>query len=146
MFRSTFTISSYLEEGEMRISERESTTPRLTRSVRFEDDYQAHIKASPIDNLRVKRESLINTKKSIGKEIQEAGEQCIDVDYVERFCNSISMMLDNLSFEEKKTVLREVIEKVIIKDSEISIYGIIPAQGELDDIEDVSIESRSSTR
>jgi hypothetical protein len=53
-------------------------------------------------------------------------------------------MLDNLSFEEKRTILREVIEKVIIKDSKISIYGIIPAQGELDDIEDVSIASRSS--
>jgi hypothetical protein len=52
--------------------------------------------------------------------------------------------LDNLSFEEKRTVLREVVEKVVIKDSEISIYSIIHAQGELDDIEDVSIASRSS--
>ncbi len=84
------------------------------------------------------------TKKGIGKEIQEAGKQCIDADYVERFCNSISTVLDNLSFEEKKTVLREVVEKVIIKDSEISIYGIIPSQGELDDIEDVSIAYGSS--
>ncbi|MFC1940310.1 hypothetical protein ACFLXO_06475, partial [Chloroflexota bacterium] len=96
------------------------------------------------DKIRAEQEVLLNTKKSIGKEIQEAGEQCIDADYVERFCNSISTVLDNLSFEEKRTVLREVVEKVIIKDSEISIYGIIPAQGELDDIEDVSIAYRSS--
>ncbi len=53
-------------------------------------------------------------------------------------------MLDNLSFEEKRTILREVIEKIIIKDFKIYIFGIIPAQGDLGDIEDVSIASRSS--
>jgi len=34
----------------------------------------------------------------------------------------------SLSFEEKRSILRDVIEKIEVKDSDISIWGIIPMQ------------------
>jgi len=72
------------------------------------------------------------------------GEQGINADYIERFCNTISLVLDSLTFEEKRSILREVIEKIEVRDDEISIWGIIPMQEK--DIEDdkVSIASISS--
>lgn len=138
---------SYLEENLQAVNQK--LTKKTLEADRLLEAYKigaidAQMLKKEMDKIRAEQEVLINTKKGIGKEIQEAGEQHINADYVEQFCNSISTMLDNLSFEEKRTVLREVVEKVIIKDSEISIYGIIPSQGELDDIEDVSIAYRSS--
>ena len=82
--------------------------------------------------------------KDIHKEIQEEGEQHINAEYIDRFCNSVPTVLDNLSFEEKRTILREVIDKIVVKDNKVSIYGIIPLQEESDDLEDVSIAYRSS--
>ena len=54
-------------------------------------------------------------------------------------------MPDNLSFEEKQVILRDVIEKIVIKDNEVSIYGIIPLHEE-DSIEsdNVLVASRES--
>ena len=126
---------SYLEENLQAVNQK--LTKKTLETDRFLEAYKfgaidAQMLKKEMDKIRAEQEVLLNTKISIGKEIQEAGEQCIDADYVERFCNSISTMLDNLSFEEKRTILREVIEKVNIKDSKISIYGIIPSQGKFD--------------
>ena len=84
--------------------------------------------------------------KDIENQIQELGEQEINAGYIESFCNSVSDVLDNLTFEEKRLILREVVEKVVVRDNEVSIYGIIPLKDESGDIEDVSIAYRSSSR
>ena len=36
------------------------------------------------------------------------------------------MISFNLSFGDKRLVLREVVDKIVVKDTEVSIYGIIP--------------------
>jgi hypothetical protein len=59
-------------------------------------------------------------------QIQEAKTRELDEDYVKRFCEYISSILDNLSFEDKRLVLREVVDKIVVKNYEVSIYGIIP--------------------
>ena len=138
---------SYLEENLQAVDHK--LTKKVLEVDRLLEAYKigaidAQLLKREMDKVRAEQEALINTKKDIGKEIQDAGEQHINVDYIDRFCNSISTVLDNLSFEEKRTILREVIEKILVKDNEVSIYGIIPAQEEINDLEDVSIVSRSS--
>lgn len=44
---------------------------------------------------------------------------------IERFCRNIFGVLDNLSFADKKSMLREVIDRIEIKDENVSVFGII---------------------
>lgn len=138
---------SYLEENlqavNHKLTKKTLETDRLLEAYKI-GAIDAKLLKREMDKVRAEQEVLINTKKDIEKEIQEAGEQHINTDYIDRFCNSISTVLDNLSFEEKRVILREVIEKILVKDNEVSIYGIIPLQEDSDDLEDVSIASRSS--
>ena len=97
-----------------------------------------------MDKIKAEQEALIVTKRGIEKEIQEAGEHHIDAEYIDRFCYNISTVLDKLSFEEKRMILREVIEKIVVKDNEVSIFGIIPLQEEIDGTENASIASMVS--
>ena len=138
---------SYLEENleavNHKLTKKTLETDRLLEAYKI-GAIDAQLLKREMDKIRAEQEALIKTKKGIEKEIQEGGEQHINADYIDRFCNSISRVLDNLSFEEKRMILREVIEKIVVKDNKVSIYGIIPQQEESDDLEDVSIASRSS--
>ncbi len=97
-----------------------------------------------MDKIKAEQEKLLQTKQDLEKQLQEAGTQEINADYVERFCRNISAVLDNLNFEDKRQVLREVADKIVIDGSKVSIYGIIPMLEE-DSIEkqEVLIESQS---
>lgn len=100
-----------------------------------------------MDKVKAEQEKLLQTKQDLEKQLQEVGIQEIDADYVERFCRNISVVFDNLSFEDKRQVLREVIDKIVLDGSEISIYGIIPIlEEESIDKQEVSVESQSCWR
>jgi len=79
-----------------------------------------------MDKIRTEQQKLVETKQDLEKQLQDAKTKELDENYVKRFCENISSILDNLSFEDKLLVLREVVDKIVVKDSEISIYGIIP--------------------
>lgn len=122
------------------LEERLQTVNRAIKRKTLEvDRFLEAYKVGAIDSILLKREmdkikeeqqGLIETKQDIESQLQEAGEQDINADYIERFCKNYSLVLDTLSFEEKRLVLREVIERIEIRDSDVSIWGIVPMQDE----------------
>ena len=77
--------------------------------------------------------------------MKEVKTKELDEDHIRGFCNNISSILDNLSFGDKRSVLKEVIYKIVAKDGEISIYGIIPKyENESCETELMLFDSRSS--
>jgi len=97
-----------------------------------------------MDKVKAEQDKLLETKQDLEKQLQEAETHEISADYIERFCKNISAVIDNLSFEDKRAILREVIDKIVVNGSEVSIYGIIPMLEEDSiDKQEVLIESQS---
>lgn len=98
-----------------------------------------------MDKIRGEQDKLIETKQDIERQLQEAEKQELNADYIERFCKNISVVLGSLSFEDKRQVLREVIDKIVVNDNEVYIFGIIPILTEESNNEEKAlIESQSS--
>ncbi len=72
-----------------------------------------------MDKTQAEQQRLIDAKQDLEKQLQEAGDQQVNANYIEGFCNSISVVLDNLGFEEKRTILREVIERIPLSPSKL---------------------------
>ncbi|MEK7228260.1 MAG: hypothetical protein AAB681_02810, partial [Patescibacteria group bacterium] len=49
-----------------------------------------------------------------------------DSDQISAFTEKASVAIRNLSFESKKAIIKEVIEKVVSTQKELSVYGFIP--------------------
>lgn len=97
-----------------------------------------------MDKTRKEQADLVEKRQDLEKQLAKDGECELDVNYIERFCKNISVVLDNLGFDEKRQVLREVIDRVVIDSNEVSIYGIIPLIEESSNNEElVSIGSQS---
>jgi len=97
-----------------------------------------------MDKIKAEQEKSLQTKQDLEKQLQEAETHEISADHIERFCKNISVVFSNLNFEDKRQVLREVIDKIVVDGREVSIYGIIPMLEEDSiDKEKVSIESQS---
>ena len=97
-----------------------------------------------MDKTRKEQEDLVAQRQDLEKQLEEDGEHELNVDYIESFCKNISVVLDNLGFEQKRQVLREVIDRVEIDGNEVSVHGIVPlVQNDNNDEELVSITSQS---
>lgn len=97
-----------------------------------------------MDKTRQEQGALVRRREDLQKQLEESGQHESDIGYIERFCKSISVVLDNLSFDEKRQVLREVIDRVEIDGDQVTIYGVIPfTQEESNKEESLSITSQS---
>ena len=78
----------------------------------------------------------------VEKELNKAEAQELNKEKLYQFCQSLPTTLANLSFEDKRQILREVIDKIVLDGNEVTIYGIIPLPEE--EVRDMSIELPSS--
>jgi hypothetical protein len=77
----------------------------------------------------------------LGKELGKAKAQELNEEKLYQFCHSLPTTLANLNFEDKRQILREVVDRIVIDGYEATIYGIIPVPDEK--VEDASIELHS---
>lgn len=103
----------------------------------------AELLKSQTDKVRADQQKLTEAKRDLERQLQEAASQQINADYIEKFCDSISSVFGSLTFAEKRFVLREILDKVVIDDKGVTIYGIIPIYEE--GTQDVSIVTQSSS-
>jgi site-specific DNA recombinase len=95
-----------------------------------------------MDETKEEQVKLENEKVELEKELTKAGAQELNEEKLYQFCQGLPTMLDNLSFEDKRQILREVVDRIVIDGGEVTIHGIIPPPHE--NPEDASIVLRSS--
>jgi len=95
-----------------------------------------------MDEIKKEEAKLNNEKLSLEADIRKAQAEELNEEKLYQFCRGLPATLTNLNFEDRKQILREVVDKIIVDESKVTIYGIIPtAEGEA---EDVPVELSSS--
>jgi len=79
-----------------------------------------------MDEIKNEEAQLNEEKLRLERELREARAQELNEEKLYQFCRNLPVTLANLNFEDKRQVLREVIEKIIVNGNDITIYGIIP--------------------
>ena len=74
-------------------------------------------------------------------ELRKAEAQGINEEKLYQSCHNLPTTLANLNSEDKRQVLREVVDRIVVDGCEVTIYGIIPVPDEK--INDASIELHS---
>lgn len=91
-----------------------------------------------MDEIKEEQAKLEGVKVELERELRKAGAQELNEEKLYQFCQTLPKTLANLSFEDKKQILREVVDRIVIDGGEVTIYGIIPTPEEK--TEDMSIE------
>ena len=97
-----------------------------------------------MDEIRKEIAELEGKKSRLERELHKAGSQKLNEEKLYQFCQDLPTTLANLAFEDKKQILQEVVDKIIVNGDEVTIYGIIPTPDEI--MGDMSIELPSSSR
>jgi len=92
-----------------------------------------------MDEIRDEQRSLTEEKMRLEKELGRAKAQELNKEKLEQFCQSLPTNLANLDFADKKEIMREVTDRIVVDGAEVTIYGIIPTP------RDVTIELPSSS-
>ncbi|MFC1893558.1 recombinase family protein [Chloroflexota bacterium] len=95
-----------------------------------------------MDKVKAEQQKLIATKQDLEKQLQAAANQKINADSIEISCNKISSAFGSLTFTDKRFILREVLDKIVINGDGVTIHGIVPIYE--DGSENVSVASQSS--
>ncbi len=91
-----------------------------------------------LDALRCEEARLNEEELRLKAELRQAQAQELNEEKLFEFCQSLPTVLTSLDFEGKRQILREVVDKIAIDGSEVTIYGIIPPTPE-DIADDASI-------
>jgi len=94
-----------------------------------------------MDGMRKERAELGEGKSRLERELSEAKAQDLNEEKLYQFCQNLPTTLANLNFEDKRRILREVVDNIIVNGDGVTIYGIIPVPEEM---EDMSVELPSS--
>jgi site-specific DNA recombinase len=95
-----------------------------------------------MDQIKKEEVELNKEKLSLEAEIRKAQAQELNEEKLYRFCQSLPATLADLNFQERKQILREVVDKIVVDGDEVTIYGIIPMPE--DKADDVSVALSSS--
>jgi site-specific DNA recombinase len=79
-----------------------------------------------MDEIKEEQRNLEGEKLNLEKELRKAQAQELNEEKLYEFCQNLPMTLTNLSFEDKRQILREVVDRIVVDGNEITIYGIIP--------------------
>ena len=92
--------------------------------------------------IRAEQQKFIAAKQDLVRQSQATANQKLNADSIETFCNKISSVFGTLTFTDKRFILREVLDKIVISGDGVTIYGIVPIYE--DGNENVSVASQSS--
>lgn len=88
-----------------------------------------------MDEIKKKEAELNNEKLNLEADIRKAQTEELNEKKLYRFCRGLPTTLANLNFEDRKQILREVVDKIVVDGSKVTIYGIIPTpEGEAEDV------------
>jgi len=143
--RSRANPSAYLEANLDRVSH--ALERKKIEADRMLDAYKIgamdlHTLKQKMDRIKNEEAELNEEKLRLERELRKAEAQELNEDKLDQFCQSLPTTLANLSFEDKRQILREVIDKIVVDGSELTIYGIIPMPEEK--AEDMSVALPSS--
>ena len=79
-----------------------------------------------MDEIKNEKAGLNEEKLRLEKELHKAKTQELNEEKLYQFCQSLPATLANLNFEDKRQILREVIDKIVVDGNELTIYGVIP--------------------
>lgn len=95
-----------------------------------------------IEAIKKEEAELTEEKARLDSEVRKAEAQELNEEKLHEFCQNLPATLTNLDFEDRRQILREVVDRIVVDGDEVTIYGIIPVPEER--VEDVSIELQSS--
>lgn len=95
-----------------------------------------------MDEVKSEEAELDQEKSRLKREIRRSEARELNEEKLHQFCQSLPATLANLSFENKRQILREVVDKIVVDGNDITIYGIIPVPEERS--EDVAVALPSS--
>lgn len=79
-----------------------------------------------MDEIKSEEVELDQEKSRLEKEIRRSEARELNEEKLHQFCQSLPATLANLGFENKRQILREVVDKIVVEGNDITIYGIIP--------------------
>jgi site-specific DNA recombinase len=85
-----------------------------------------------MDEIKEEQRNLERERLNLEKELRKAQAQELNEEKLYQFCQSLPGTLANLSFEDKKQILREVVDRIVVDGNEVTIYGIIPTSEDKD--------------
>jgi len=100
-----------------------------------------HTLKQKMDEIRSEEAELNSERLRLETELLKAEAQELNEEKLLEFCRNLPDTLASLAFADRRQVLREVVDKIIVDGDEVTIYGIIPVPDEK--VEDASIESHS---
>ena len=136
--------TAYLGKSLDRVSH--ALEKKVVEANRMLDAYKVGVLAlqtlkEKMDGMRKERAELGEEKSRLERELSEAKAQDLNEEKLYQFCQNLPTTLANLNFEDKRRILREVVDNIIVNGDEVTIYGIIPVPEEM---EDMSVELPSS--
>ncbi len=85
-----------------------------------------HTLKQKMDEIRSEETRLNEESVTLEAELRRAQAQELNEEKLYEFCRSLPTVLTGLAFEDKKQILREVVDKIVVDSGEVTIYGIIP--------------------
>jgi len=95
-----------------------------------------------MDEIKSEEAELDQEKSRLEKEIRRSESRELNEEKLYQFCQSLPATMASLSFENKRQILGEVVDKIVVDGNDITIYGIIPAPEEI--AEDYAVALPSS--
>ncbi len=79
-----------------------------------------------MDDIKSEEAKLNQEAVRLEAELRKAKAQELNEEKLFEFCRNLPTVLTSLDFEDKRQILREVVDKIAIDGNEVTIYGIIP--------------------
>jgi site-specific DNA recombinase len=95
-----------------------------------------------LDGIKKQQTELNSTKLSLEADIRKAQAEELNEEKLYRFCQSLPATLTNLGFKDRKQILREVVDRIVVDGNKVTIYGIIPKP--VREVPDVPVALESS--
>jgi len=127
--RNQTSPSAYLEVNLDRVSH--ALRRKKVESNRMLDAYKigaidVQALKQKMDEIKKEEAELSEEEARFKEEIRRAKAQELNEEKLYQFCQSLPTTLANLDFEDKRQILREVIDRIVVDGNEVTIYGIIP--------------------
>ncbi len=85
------------------------------------DRYKAEM-----EKLRARRQELERARRDIDRRDRERQDGLKALEHVEKFCESVSVGLEAMTYEERRQLLRLVVERITVEDHTVRIETVIP--------------------
>jgi site-specific DNA recombinase len=80
--------------------------------------------------LRVRRDELERAAQDVGQRERQTQDAKKALASLETFCHRASTGLDAMTFEERRQLLRLVVERITVEDAKVRVEAIIPIDGD----------------